>query len=344
MSIEAQANQFVVEDEISLIDLVRILLRRKVLLMGTFVSGTILAIGAAMLYEQQFLYSASIEVGSVSDMQGDTSQVESTNAVLSKLQESIIPAVLADFTNSTGGSKVPSINAHSPRNSELLVIEGKGRRSQAEAIVELENTILARLKEQQASLYELEKMDIVNALVDKDAQLREEKALQNSLEAALVRTEKLYQLRLNQLKENESNINRLITTRSKLGKGDNAVLAQLLVDAELEKAQRMRLELEQTVNLDLPAARDDLQRQIEISVRKQAGLEADIVKTKLLLENVKETRFVNEPGANPVPTGVSKKAIIAVGGLLSAMLAILAVFLAEFIVRIRQELAEKSAG
>ncbi len=344
MSTEIQANYLPGEDEISLIDLLRVVLRRKWLLLGVFTVGGISAIGAAMLYEPKFLYSSSIEVGSVSDIQGGSKQVEATNTVLSKLEEGIIPAVQAEFVSKNNSNMVPTISVRSPRRSELLILEGKGTRVQAETIVALENTILARLKEEQASLYEVEKMDIVNALVDKDGQLQEEKAQQGSLKAALARTERLYQLRVVQLKESKSRIERLINNRSKLGSKDNGVLAQLLVDAEIEKAQRAQFELEKNVDLELPTEMDDLKRQLDISIRKQTSIEADIVKTKLLLENVKETRFVNEPGANSVPTGASKKAIVAVGIVLSALLAILAVFLAEFIVRARQELAEKGAS
>ncbi len=344
MSTEFQANQFTVEDEISLIDLIRVLFRRKWILLGVFVVGMLTALVAAMLHEQQFLYSASIEVGTVLDMRGDSSPVESTAAVLSKLDEIIIPSVLADYASKHRGSKLPVISVRSPRKSELLMLEGKGSLLQAEAFVELENTILARLKEGQASLFELEKMGIVNALVDKDAQLQEEKNRQESLKAALVRNERLYQLRAAQLEESKLSIERLTTSRNKLGRGDSSVLAQLLADAEIEKVQRMRLELEQSVNLDLPTAKDALRRQLEESARKQTSIEADIVKTKLQVENVRETHFVSEPDANSTPTGVGKKGIIAVGTVLSALLAIIAVFLAEFIVRTRQELAGKDAG
>ena len=344
MSTEFQANQFVVEDEISLIDLIRVLLRRKWILIGVFVVGVFSAIVAAMLYEQQLLYSASIEVGTVLDEDGNSSLAESTSAVLGKLNEAIIPSVLADYASKLRGSKLPGISARSPRNSELIILEGKGTLSQAEAIVELENTILARLKEGQASLFELEKMEVVNALVDKDGQLQEEKNRQESLKAALARNERLYLLREAQLKESILSIERLTASRNKLGRGDSVVLAQLLADAEIEKAQRMRLELEQNVNFDLPAAKDELRRQLEESARKQTSIEADIAKSKLQLESIRETRFLGEPGTNPTPTGVGKKGIIAVGGVLSALLAILAVFLAEFIVRTRQELAGNDAG
>ena len=94
----------------------------------------------------------------------------------------------------------------------------------------------------------------------------------------------------------------------------------------------------------MPAAKDELRRQLEESARKQTSIEADIAKSKLQLESIRETRFLGEPGTNPTPTGVGKKGIIAVGGVLSALLAILAVFLAEFIVRTRQELAGNDAG
>ncbi len=344
MSTEFQANQFTVEDEISLIDLIRVLFRRKWILLGVFVVGMLTALVAAMLHEQQFLYSASIEVGTVLDMHGDSSPVESTTAVISRLNEAIIPSLLADYASKHRGSKLPGISARSSRSSELLILEGKGSLSQAEAIVELENAILARLKKGQSSLFELEKMEVVNALVDKDAQLQEETNRQESFKAALARNERLYLLREAQLKESIRSIERLTTSRNKLGRGDSSVLAQLLADAEIEKAQRMRLELEQSVNLDLPAAKDELRRQLVESARKQTSIEADIVKTKLQLENVRETRFVSEPDANPTPTGAGKKGIIAVGTVLSALLAIIAVFLAEFIVRTRQELAGNDAG
>ncbi len=344
MSTELPANHYSTEDEISFLDLTRVLLKRKLLLLSVFVVGSLLVVVAALFHQQQYLYSISIEVGTLTDEHGREEPVESPNTVEIRLNEGIIPTVMSDYESKNPGRKAPSFNVRLPRKSDFLILEGKGLPSDVGDIVDLENAILARLKEDQAALYEMKKTDIVNALVDKDSQLEDEKALQQSLHAAQKRNAKLMEVRVGQLKGTRQRLDRLVANRAKLGQGQSSILDRLLIDSEIEKAQRMVLELEQDVNLDLPAMRDELDRNLAASIRSQALIEAEIAKTRLQLENIQETRFISEPGLNPTPTGVTKKAIIAVGILLSTLLAVMSVFVAEFISRARLELASRDAG
>jgi uncharacterized protein involved in exopolysaccharide biosynthesis len=331
-------------DEISLVDLVRMLLRRKLILNGVFIVGIAFTVTAILMHEQQYLYAASIEIGNVSGSHGEKVPVETVNAAKARLEGSIIPAVLADYAKINSGTKPPVFTLNSPRNSPLLILQSKGLQTDAGAIVSLENSILAKLKDEQAALYELDKMRVVNELVDKDHQLEEQIALQKSLIAAQERTSKLFVMRTNQLKDAKVRLNALIASRNKLGQGDTALLARLLADAEIEKTQRMVLDLERDVSLELPAMKDNLVRQLSTSKRHQGDIEAAVVNVKMKLENIQETRFINEPGLSPAPTGVSKKAILAVGILLSVLLAIMVVFVAEFITRARVELASRGAS
>jgi uncharacterized protein involved in exopolysaccharide biosynthesis len=341
---EIPANHYSNEDEISLIDLIQVILKRKVLLLGVFVVGTLLAITAAIYHQQQYLYAVSIEIGTLTDLNGMSAPVEPANTVKSKLDEVIIPTVFSEYINTNPGKKGPSFNVRSPKNSQLLILEGKGSLSDSSTIISLENAILSKLKADQAPLYELEKTNVANTLAGKDRQLEEQTALQQSLRAAQLRIAKQVELRTGQLKETRQRLERLIANRNKLGQGDSSVLGRLLADAEIEKAQSTVLELEQEVNLDLPAMRDELDRKLAASVRAHATIEADIARTRLQLENIQETRFISEPGLNPTPTGASKRVIIAVGILLSALLAIMSVFVAEFIARARVELVGRTSG
>lgn len=347
MSQELPANHYSNDDEISLIDLIQVILKRKLLLLGVFVVGILLTVTAAIFHQQQYLYAVSIKIGTLTATDGTDGrdvQMEPVNTVKTKLNEEIIPTVLSDYKSENPAKTLPSFNVRSPRNSDLLILEGKGILNDASTIIGLEKTILSKLKEEQAKLYELNKADVVNTLVDMDRQLEEQKALQQSLHAAQIRTTKLFELRTQQLKKTRQRLDRLVANRDKLGRGDNSMLVRLLADVEIENAQHTVLELERAVNLDLPATKDGISSNLAASMRSQATIEAGMAKVKLQLENIQETRFMSEPGQNPSPTGVSKQVFIAVGVFLSVLLAIMSVFVVEFIASARKELASRDAS
>ena len=78
------------EDEISLIDLVMILVNRKRLISLIFIGFIVLGIAVALLTPKQYIYSTSLEIGSqiISD---SINPFESPETLLAKIQHVFIP-------------------------------------------------------------------------------------------------------------------------------------------------------------------------------------------------------------------------------------------------------------
>jgi len=345
MSTEISANHFATEDEISLIDLIRVVRRHMLLLFGAFALSLALTIVMVFLYQPRYLYSATIEIGSITDQNGRSNPVESANAAKAKLDEGYIPSAIAEHAGNSGKSY--AITVRSPRNSDLLILDGKATKADAQIIVAIENSVIAKLKEEHARLFDMEKVRIGDELANEERRLEGQLTLQKNLTASRQRNTKLEELRKQELADAKARLAVLLSNRQKADKashGDAANMALLLLDAEIEKARRLTLELEQAVNVDLPAANDSLELQLAEAMREQVAIEAKVKQIKLALENIRETRAIKEPSGVGTPTGMSKKAIIAVGIMLGAILAVLAVFIAEFVARARVELREEASG
>ena len=125
------------ENEISLIDLAMVLVNRKKLIIQIFTVFVILGIAAALLIPKKYSYSTSIEIGS-QIIDGSVKSFESPQTLLAKLQHNFIPQTLNEhqLSNPADENKY-KIKASVPKNSDIIVLEVKGTKKQADLMKSL---------------------------------------------------------------------------------------------------------------------------------------------------------------------------------------------------------------
>ncbi|NOS74939.1 MAG: hypothetical protein HOP36_10490 [Methyloglobulus sp.] len=132
-------------DEINLLDIWRILVKRKKLIVVTCLLITLMGSAYAILKPTIYVYSTAVEIGSTS-MGGKEAPVDDINNAASKLKELYVNSVLSDFYRDNPNEKKDLlINVSVPKNSEILMIGSKCSEEEAPLYRQLINKISAKL-------------------------------------------------------------------------------------------------------------------------------------------------------------------------------------------------------
>jgi len=114
------------DDEISLVDIARVLLRRKYWIIGTFVVCTLGALAFALAQERQYSYTTSILIGEF----GLDKYVANAKNTTNVLQKRLLPVIRRDYVDANGLEVVPfetSVTADEGNNFVNLQSEAPER-------------------------------------------------------------------------------------------------------------------------------------------------------------------------------------------------------------------------
>lgn len=132
-------------DEINLLDIWRILVKRKKLIVAICLLITLMGCAYAILKPTIYVYSTAVQIGSIS-MGGKEEPVDDINNAASKVKELYVNSVLSDFyRDNPNEEKDLLIDVSVPKNSEILVIGSKCSEEQAPLFRELINKVSAKL-------------------------------------------------------------------------------------------------------------------------------------------------------------------------------------------------------
>jgi hypothetical protein len=134
------------EDEISLVDLWLVLVRRRAM----FVAVAALCLVAGLLYAiampRSYQYSTSIEIGSRHDG-ASIELVESPETLLPKINESNIPLARQQYLLAHPELQaVPDMDARIPKGSQIIVLGSKGAETESEMHVALQQAVVDMVK------------------------------------------------------------------------------------------------------------------------------------------------------------------------------------------------------
>lgn len=328
------------EDEISLIDLWGVLLRRKAVLGAVVALCLAAAVAVAVLKSDKYIYATTLEIGAVLE---DEKQVfiDTPDTVLSKIKEGYIPAVLNEYAKTANDADEIEISVRVPKNSTLVVMESKGKETQGDVIKILERQVIERVLQDHGRIIDVTKRNIVTQ-VDKlmrhnDGLKDQQKVLINDKERIKVISE-LVERQLAGVKAmaDDAAANRK-SVRSNIG-DETRAMTLLMIDNEINQHRERVAELEERLHVALPDEKDNLEKALADNLRAQANNQADIEKLNLTLKNIRETRAIIEPTQSLKPTGVSKPLIVVLGAVLGLFLGIFAAFFAEFLAKAREQL------
>jgi len=122
------------EDEISLVDLWLVLIKRKKLIVKVFAGFVLLALALAYVKKDKFEFTTTIEVGqivSVKDDQESYVLVESIESVKAKLENSYLPSAQASYFAEDEKAKRFKIDISAPKNAQMIIVKSKGTEREA---------------------------------------------------------------------------------------------------------------------------------------------------------------------------------------------------------------------
>jgi uncharacterized protein involved in exopolysaccharide biosynthesis len=132
-------------DEINFLDIWRILVKRKKLIVAICLLITLIGSAYAILKPTIYIYSTAVEIGSIS-VGGKETPVDEINNAASKVKELYVNSVLSDFYRDNPNEEKDLIfDVSVPKNSEILMIGSKCSEEEAPLYCQLINKISTKL-------------------------------------------------------------------------------------------------------------------------------------------------------------------------------------------------------
>ncbi len=298
---------YYVDDEISLIDMALVLMRRKWLIAGVFIvcAGFGLSYALLTLGEPAYRYTTVVELARMDDGK----PVESTKSAQALLAETFVPMLRDELRKGyeDPAKRPPKANISIPDGSErLLQIASEGEVNDYEDISFLHSGLVGKLKKEldKAVLTQKENIEF-----EKRNIIAEIKRLDMERERLIERVENAQ--------------SRLETGRSLLEQAPreatDEVRAMILltIQSQIEEAHNQLVSLEDQLYNMIPDKLDSL------------NLELGKLNNRLESTITTQVRMLMRQSDNPVG-GTSKKLILALSLVLGGMLGIFGAFFAEF--------------
>ncbi len=146
-------------DEISLVDLIIMLIRRKKMLIAIMCMVTTVGAGMALLVPKMYTFSTSIEIGG-QVIDGTNRPFESPQTLLAKLQYSFIPQILYKQQLANPNDRRYTISPREPRSSGIIVLEVKGTEDQADLLIDLLRQVTEKTIQDHKRIYEAVKENL----------------------------------------------------------------------------------------------------------------------------------------------------------------------------------------
>ncbi len=146
--------EYSTESEISLIDLVLVLVKRSKLISLIVIIFIIFGITNTFFVTKQYTYSTTLEIGNQM-INGSFKPFESPQTLLAKLEHSFIPQVLNDqYKTTPNNDKRYEINANIPKGSSIIVLETSGSAEQHDLMTGLLTKVIKKVKEDHSRIHD----------------------------------------------------------------------------------------------------------------------------------------------------------------------------------------------
>jgi LPS O-antigen subunit length determinant protein (WzzB/FepE family) len=335
------------DDEIRLVDLWRVLVRRKAVFF--VVAGLLLAagLGYALLAPPKYRYSALIELGWIPTPAG-LKTVEGVQTALTKVNEAFLPAALADYLETQpAGTRPPKVRASIPKGSETLMLDAEGPVDKGPTLVGIQQAVIARLSQHHAAFVDAERRSIGITITATRNKLEALAAAGTALQNQSKRTEELAASLREQRGEVQADLDAAIALEQDLlsdpaATRDTAALLQANIESRALRDQLLALDERLAVNL--PKQLEDLRAAIETNNREILAQQEGIAGLEARLSGVLDTRAIQPPTQSLEKAGPGRTVIVLLAGMLGLFLGLLAAFGAEFVSRMRAEMAGDGPG
>jgi capsular polysaccharide biosynthesis protein len=332
---------YYVEDEISLIDLWLVLVKRKKLLLAVFAACTLLGLITAFVLPKQYNYTTSIEIGS-RIVRDDIRPIEEPQTLLAKVQESYIPLVQHEYlTNHPEDDNVYKLSARIPKGSEIVVLQSKGAEEHATAFITLQQGVVDKVKKDHQRIVDVLRKEAEIERNKAQSKLDELKDEASVLRAKEKRLNDMVQLLTKQIEDTKAHLAKVNQNRARaVGEAKNEAKAMtlLMLDSDIQQQRERLAQLQERLSIDIAEDRDDLEKKLADNKRTQANQNDEVSRLEAQLVNLRETRALVPPMQSNEPSGLSRKIILLLAMVIGAIFAVFVVFFAEFLAKAREQM------
>ncbi len=326
------------DDEISVIDILRVLIVHKRTIIAVFLVFLVVGTAYALLMSKQYRYTTTIEIGTVME-DGKTMLIDLPGTLLAKINEAYIPHVLEQFARKN--KERYKISARIPSGSEVVVLESKGPESEGDTLINLQEQVVDFVKRNHQRVFEIMKKEM-NVELDKSR--NKLSALQDRhrvLTADLKRLDQTAKLLNDQIEELKALVADAISYRklARAQTGDETqAMTLLMIDNEIQQNNQRLAALEERLHIDLPREKDSLNNTISDNSREQQEQTAEIAKIQAAVNNMRETRMLIAPMQSTEPVGTGRATIVMISAVAGLFAGIFAAFIVAFVSKARTEL------
>lgn len=324
------------EDEISLIDLWLVLVKRKKVLLSIILLSLVVGFLVAFFLPVKYEYSTSIEIGTRPVDGQNEVPIEPIQSVLAKLQDAYIPLAISSYqTDFAGKIKVIDIKANVAKGSNIIRLSVTGVERDEKIYIRLLNEVVEKIKFDHKR---------VSSLVESDLQLGIKK--QENIIAKLVNELLLMQSQMKRLDKKEQLLNKRIDSlsefvgsneklRQSAAKSNDATLTLMMLDNELRSGRELLAKLEDQSYIYLANEREVLRNEMAANEKNQLQNRQVIERFKSRLANLLETRAIVKPLKSLTPVGTSKKLILILFLVVGFIVALITAFFVEFLDKVK---------
>ncbi|WP_192497395.1 Wzz/FepE/Etk N-terminal domain-containing protein [Halospina sp. K52047b] len=290
------------DDEIDLVDLARALIRRRWVIIGTFLACTLGAAFYAFSQERVYAFTTSIELGEF----GPQEYVASASGTKNTIEERILLSAKRAYLKERDLESMPfDVSVSTAEESSFVNLVTEAPLDEQETVAEFHDRIYKRLRDEHQS-----RLSILEE--ESDAKL---KNLRGALEAEQRRMKVLEGLSVNSTEQ--------------AGNGDTQAQALAGEDVRATLASS---------DAALTLLLSQLQLNERISEREERinEIQSNLREEQTRRSWIKPTRAEDLAIASLNPVGTSRALILVLGALLGGMLGVFMAFFVEFAARVRE--------
>jgi len=335
------------DDEISLIDLWIVLVKRKKLFFGILLAILPIGLTATVVIPEEYSYKTSIEIGS-RIVNGVVQPIESPETLLAKIQESYIPLIQSKYRQENQAfDKEFEIKARIPKGSQIIVLESKGIEETKGIYEDLQRSVVEEVKDDHRRVLEIIRNDLEasrNAAANKLDELKDQSILLVSREG---RIDGMKMLLNKQIEEAKKDLDAAQKNRSRAVKEASSAtkaMTLLMLDNEVHEQRKRLAGLEERLLMDMANSHDEYAKQIADNKRLQLNQQDTIAHLNSQLANLVETRALVPPMQSIKPIGLGSVSILAISFVLGIVIAVISAFIFEFITKANNQIRSNSTS
>jgi len=316
----------VVENEVSLVDIGRVVVRRKKVFFVIFILCLLIGIVHSFFMTPVYKYQQDIKLATYFE-NGKLKSLQDSQTVLDLLQQVYIPNVVMKFNDQNKKLQHLSVTAFQAnllnKNNNLAQLSVVGPLSDASTYSQLFNKILSELIKEEKTIIQGQYDYLQDQVNINEQNLKNVKQHDHYINDTFDNFTKNVSLYIAKLQDNKNDAH-LSTS--------NNLLTALLLSNSLGQKPADSLYTAQVALLD----------KMHNNSQQEADLAAKMIDLKSTLKSLKTSSFISEIQYSDKPIGLSsKKGILAIAVLLGVILGLLGVFVTELFLKIKQKKADE---